>query len=206
MTLTVKSFAAALLAAILPLAAMAQDTATDDNAETTAPGGLAIGQPESGAEQTYVKDTFGDWQFRCIRTDNAEDPCQLYQLLRDSNDHPVAEISIFTVSGNEQIIGGATVVTPLETLLTTNLRMAVDGGEASVYPFSFCRRNGCFARLGLTPDDITRFRKGAGAVVTIVPAAAPEQRVELKASLSGFTAGWNTLVEQNKAASAAASE
>lgn len=208
MTLTVKSFALVLAVAILPLSATAQDSTTQTEAPAAggevAPGGLAIGTPESQIDKgnTYVKEEFGDWQFRCIQTENAEDPCQLYQLLLDASDNPVAEISIFTVSGNEKIVGGATIVTPLETLLTTNLRLAVDGGEASIYPFSFCRRNGCFSRLGLTPADIARFRAGVGALVTIVPAAAPDQRVDLKASLSGFTAGWNALVKQNKAAAA----
>ena len=199
MTLTVKSFVSVLALAALPFSAMAQESSG------TAAGDLAIGTPESqiGSGDTYVKEEFGDWQFRCIRTEGGEDPCQLYQLLRDAGDNPVAEISIFTVSGNEKIIGGATIVTPLETLLTANLRLSVDGGEASVYPFSFCRRNGCFSRLGLTPDDIARFRKGAASVVTIVPAAAPDQRVDLKASLTGFTAGWKALVEQNKAAAEA---
>ena len=114
MTLTVKSFVSVLAVAALPFSAMAQESSG------TAAGDLAIGTPESqiGSGDTYVKEEFGDWQFRCIRTEGGEDPCQLYQLLRDAGDNPVAEISIFTVSGNEKIIGGATIVTPLETLLT----------------------------------------------------------------------------------------
>ena len=191
---------------LAPLAALAQSTDDESGASssgeaTTAEGtDLSTGIPESaeGVGQTYVNGSFGDWEMRCIKTESGNDPCQLYQLLVDANDNSVAEINLFVVNGNPDIVAGATIVTPLETLLTANLRMAVDAGEARVYPFSFCRTIGCFSRIGLTESEVAGFRKGASARVVIVPAAAPDQTVELKASLSGFTAGWNALVETSK--------
>jgi invasion protein IalB len=208
MTVTLRTFVIAFAVAFSPLAVGAQTTETDDEtaAETdgaSVPGtDLAIGQPvnEDGLGRTYVKDNFGDWEMRCIKTESGNDPCQLYQLLIDGEENPVAEINLFVVNGNEQIVGGATIVTPLETLLTANLRLAVDNGEPRAYPFSFCRTIGCFSRLGLAEAEVDQFRKGTSANVVIVPAAAPDQTVELKASLSGFTAGWNALVEVSKPA------
>jgi len=79
--------------------------------------------------------------------------------------------------------------------------MAVDSGEVRVYPFAFCRQIGCFSRLGLTAEDIAGFRAGVVANVIIVPAAAPDQTVNLRASLSGFTAAWNAIVALSEAQS-----
>lgn len=209
MTLTVKRFVAALACAALPLAAVAQssdaeeETPAEETAgETTAPEtGLSLGQPaDDGVGRTYIKESHGDWEIRCIKTEDGNDPCQLYQLLVDQAGNSVAEINVFVVNGNQQIAGGATIVTPLETLLTANLRLGVDDGEAKVYPFSFCRTIGCFSRLGFTEPEIAQFRAGNAAKVTIVPAAAPDQTVQLQASLTGFTAGWNALTEYSKPA------
>lgn len=199
---------AAICALALPVAALAQDAATGEDApaagagaETADPAvgeGLPMGVSEVGT--IYVADKFSDWDLRCVRTEEGKDPCQLYQLLNDANGNSVAEISLFTVAGGGQAVGGATVITPLETLLTENLRLSVDSGNAKVYPYSFCSRKGCHARLGFTEEDIAAFRKGAAATIAIVPAAAPDERVDLTVSLLGFTAGWNALVEANKAA------
>ena len=195
--------------------ALAQDSGTSETpaetgegeGEATAEGtdsgsDLSLGTPvgDDGVGQTYVKETFSDWDLRCIRTETGNDPCQLYQLLRDANDNPVAEMTIFTVSGGGEAVAGANIITPLETLLTANLRMAVDRGQAKAYPFAFCRQVGCFVRLGLTEAEISQFQRGSAANVVIVPAAAPDQTVALRASLTGFTDGWNALVAANKAA------
>ena len=210
MNLTVRAIVSILAIAALPLGAIAQTTESDSETTTEAPGDaaaplpgsdLAVGAPEdaNGIGQTYVKETFGDWDLRCIRTESGNDPCQLYQLLLDQNDTSVAEINVFPVSGNPNIVGGATIVTPLETLLTADLRLGVDSGEVRVYPFSFCRQIGCFSRLGLTSEDVAGFQAGSVANVIIVPAAAPDQTVNLRASLSGFTAGWREIVALSEA-------
>ena len=94
-------------------------------------------------------------------------------------------------------IRGATIVTPLDTLLTGQLRMAVDSAQPRVYPFSFCQPIGCFVRLGLTHGDLDAFRAGNVATIAIVPLPAPDQVVALGLSLTGFTAGFEALEAYN---------
>lgn len=207
---------AVLAAVTIPASVLAQDAAAPaadaPAAEAPAAGspapadnGLSMGAPEEGGVgSTYVAEEFGAWALRCVRSGNEADPCQLYQLLKDDQGTPVAEMAIFTVADGGEAVGGANVITPLETLLTANLRMAVDSGNAKVYPFAFCNVKGCYSRLGFTEEDLASFRKGAVANIAIVPAAAPKEQVVLKASLSGFTAGWTALVEANAAATKAA--
>ena len=146
---------------------------------------------------TYTEQTFDDWQQRCVRTEDGNDPCQLYQLLRDEQGNAVAEMSVFALPDGQEAAAGATIITPLETLLTRQITIAVDGGAAKRYPFDFCAQQGCFARVGFTDADVQSFKRGAVATVTIVPAAAPDQEITLDVSLSGFTAGYDAVEAAN---------
>ena len=177
--------------ALAPSLVMAQATG---NAEA-----LPTGQTPVGT--TYVAETHGDWEIRCIRAEEGQpEPCQLYQLMRDANGGAVAEFNIFDIPDEGQLVAGATIVTPLETLLTPGIRLRVDEGNWSEYPFAFCQTIGCFARLGLTEEDLTALRRGSRATVALVPLPAPDQLVQIAASLSGFTAGFAALEARNAAA------
>lgn len=152
---------------------------------------LSLGEPVDDLEfgMPYVTGEFTDWQMRCIRTPDGDDPCQLYQLLRDQDGNSVAEISIFGLPAGQAAAAGATIVTPLETLLTAQLTMVIDSGTPRRYPFTWCAAIGCVARIGLTTEEVTAMQRGAEARLTIVPVAAPDQPVTLTISLRGFTAG-----------------
>lgn len=185
------------------------DDAAQDGAEETAPAvdgnnasGLSTGTPvNSGPQvgQTYVAETFQDWEMRCVVADGGKDPCQLYQLLKDAQGNSVAELSMFDLPAGGQAVAGATIITPLETLLTAELRLSVDGGSAKRYPYSFCSGVGCFSRVGFTEEEVNLFKRGNEGQITIVPAAAPDTTVDLAVSLSGFTSGWNAVIAANAA-------
>lgn len=185
---------AAALAGLLALPLAAQETTTTEGTGDAL--GLSTGTPEVGS--TYIDAEFGDWEMRCVTAPEGQpDPCQLYQLLRDREGNAVAEFNLFDVPNEGELVAGATIVTPLDTLLTGQLRMAVDSAQPRVYPFSFCQPVGCFVRLGLTEADLAAFRAGNVATVAIVPLPAPDQVVALGLSLSGFTAGFDALEAYN---------
>jgi len=191
MIATLRTAALALLASA-PFA-FAQTADSNDVSD----GELSLGEPETTIGSTYVRETFGDWELRCVKSESGQDPCQLYQLLADGEGNNVAEVSIFNLPAEQQATAGATVITPLETLLTQQLRIAVDGGQPKRYPYAFCSAVGCFARIGFTQEEIDAFKRGAAATMTIVPAAAPDQTVDLAVSLTGFTAGWDAVNAAN---------
>jgi len=181
----------------LPLAAQT----ADETATAAEQLGLSTGTPEIGA--TYVREEFTDWELRCVSAPEGQpDPCQLYQLLLDIDGNAVAEFNLFDVPDEGDLVAGATIVTPLDTLLTGQLRMAVDNSQPRVYPFSFCQAIGCFVRLGLTTEDIHAFEAGNVATVAIVPLPAPDQVVTLGLSLAGFTAAFAALEAYNAEARA----
>lgn len=161
------------------------------------------GAPADGPGSQYTAAAFDAWEQRCIKAEDGSDPCQLYQLLKDAQGNSVAEISIFDLPEGSEATAGATLIAPLETLLTENLTLQIDGGAAKVYPFTWCSQLGCVARVGFTAAEVDQFRKGAKAVVTIVPVVAPDQKVALDISLKGFTAGYEAVKTANAAATPA---
>ena len=205
----------AALALMVPMATFAQ-TATDDTTTQTpseAAPETEEGTPSAGASGTaaeienqlslgedadkdpelgkpYTREVIGAWEMRCIKTEQEVDPCQMYQLLDDGQGSPIAEVSLFRLPDGGKAEAGATIVVPLETSLPQQLTVAVDTGAARRYPFAFCNPVGCYVRLGLTSEDIASFKRGNKAVITIVPALAQDQKVELELSLDGFSASY----------------
>ncbi|MBU2993190.1 invasion associated locus B family protein [Octadecabacter sp. 1_MG-2023] len=163
----------------------------DENGDPIAPEPQ---EPQVG--QQYLKEVHGDWALRCLKVEEGEDPCQMYQLLNDADGNSVAEVAIVSLPNSGQAVAGATIVVPLETLLTEQLTMRVDGGTARRFQFNFCNVGGCVTRLGLTEQDIALFRRGASATMTMAPAAAPDQTVTVTMSLAGFTAAYNAVSAQ----------
>jgi len=153
------------------------------------------GQPVigDGMGESYVDETFADWERVCVRTPEGDDPCQMYQMLSDENDGVVAEIHVFPLPPGQQAAAGATFLAPLETLLTAQLTLRIDGGSAKRYPFTFCSGMGCVARVGFTAEEVEQLKRGAGATWTLVPAFAPDQEVNARMSLMGFTAAFDSL-------------
>jgi invasion protein IalB len=170
--------------------ALAQDATTPP---ATDPG-LALGEtvtdgPQPG--QPYVREVSGDWSVECLRVEEGDEPCQIFQTMTDDEGNQVANMRIFRLPAGGQAEAGALVAVPLETLLTAQLTITVAGQQPKRYPFSVCDRQGCYARIGLTAEDINAYKRGASATVTLVPFVAPDERVEVKLSLSGFTAGYD---------------
>ncbi|MBV7409696.1 invasion associated locus B family protein [Maritimibacter sp. DP1N21-5] len=205
------------LAALLAVAgpAFAQDTTTETPAEeapaaeaetpatpdTTLPDldmGEATGAEGDASQQieTYVDEVFGDWQRECLRIPGNEGPapCQITQFLREEPEGaPVGKVSIGKLPDGNEAVAGSMVIVPLGVLLTQQITVGVDAAAPKRYPFRFCDPNGCVAQIGYTSGEVDSFMKGNEAIVTVVPTAAPDQKVELPLSLSGFTDAWNSL-------------
>ncbi|MEM8592399.1 MAG: invasion associated locus B family protein [Pseudomonadota bacterium] len=143
--------------------------------------------------EEYIKESFGDWGHRCVVAAEGEDPCNGYQLLFDEDGNSVAEMSIIPLANGGQAVAGGTIVTPLETLLTRQVTLQIDAGPGRRYPFTFCSRGGCIARVGFTQEDVEALKRGANATLSIVPAGSPDTVVALNVSLSGFTAAFDAL-------------
>ncbi|MBO9472389.1 invasion associated locus B family protein [Shimia sp. R10_1] len=165
-------------------------------------GSLAMGEAVAGQGEAQIPqnpnedittETIGDWELQCAATGPEPRPCRMYQLLRDETGNPISEVTLFKLpQADGQAVAGATLIVPLETLLTAQLTMAVDGNNARRYPFAFCNQAGCIARIGFSQADISNFKSGNEAKISIVPALAPDQTVTVSMSLAGFTKAFDT--------------
>ncbi len=192
-----KSLLIAAATALLMSAPVLQAQEASDETPAPPPAVLDTGEVVEenppATDGTYVKETNGDWTLQCLRLPEGaegEEPCQMYQLVKNPQGVEVAEVSLFRLEGGGEVVAGATVVTPLETLLTQKLSMQVDNGPVKRYDFSFCTKTGCYARLGFSAADIAQFKAGNLAKISIVPAMAPDSRVTVGLSLTGFTASY----------------
>ena len=177
MNFTLKTVALALSMSAFAAAALAQDAEAPavPTAETATVG------------QLYVLEEADPWQLRCTKTETGEDPCQMFQALRDESGGDVAEFNMFKIPEGGPAVAGAVVVVPLETLLKAGLIIQVDENEPRAYSFAYCNSYGCIARVGFSPEELAWLKDGKQAVLTIVPALAPETKVNLALSLTGFS-------------------
>ncbi len=196
------------LAAMIAMAApaFAQDAeapATDETPAAEAPAatpdldmGETVGEAGQPQVETYVDEVFGDWQRECLRIPGNEGPvpCQITQFLREEPEGaPVGKVSIGKLPEGSDAAAGSMIIVPLGVLLTQQMTVGVDSATPKRYPFRFCDPNGCVSQIGYTNAEVEAFKAGVEATVTVVPTAAPDQKVELPLSLSGFTDAWNSL-------------
>lgn len=184
-------------------AAMAQDTgaaagATDtpvasQTDATVAPGtDLSLGEVVVPAQTgPYIREKTGDWSLECEATGPETEVCQMFQPLFGEEGNQLANIRLFRLEGQGIAVAGATVAVPLETLLSAQLMISVDGAPPKRYPYTVCDRLGCYARIGLTAEDIAAFKRGVKATISLVPFVAPDQLISTEVSLKGFTAGYD---------------
>jgi invasion protein IalB len=214
------ALALVLLLATAPLMAQTTETPVEVPvvaADAVTDDGLSMGVEVGGAQPgaPYFVANFEAWEQRCVKSESGIETCQLYMLLKDGEGAATAEFALFSLPAGSEgpAVAGATFIAPLEVLLTTGMSLQIDGAEAKAYPFSVCTQIGCIARLGFTAEEVQALKDGAAATITLVPYVAPDQRVELKLSLAGITAGLaavdaaNLLADEaNKAAKAAADQ
>lgn len=182
--------------------------------EAPAPADEATGNPdldmgettEAPQVETYVDEVFDDWQRECLRIpgNDGPAPCQITQFLREEPEGaPVGKVSIGKLPEGNEAAAGSMIIVPLGVLLTQQMTIGVDSAAPKRYPFRFCDPNGCVAQIGYTSAEVAAFKAGGSATLTVVPVAAPDQKVELPLSLKGFTAAYDSL-EQPAAPEAAA--
>lgn len=169
----------------------------DTAATTTAPPG----EPPAGT--FYTKSTHTDWTLRCMKTQDGNDPCELYQLMKDEQGSAVAEISVIPYKGEAAAI--LNFVAPLETDLGAGLGLQVDSAKAAKYPFMVCAPIGCISRIGISQAELDGLKRGSQATVNLVPfgSEAEKDAVRVNMSLKGFTAGFDAVTAAQAAAPAA---
>jgi invasion protein IalB len=157
---------------------------------------LSLGQPllpKANIGEPYIRAENGDWAVRCVVTESGNDPCNMTQLILTEDNSPIAEISLFRVQSNPTAVAGADITVPLETLLTSPLVIRYSETNAKQYPYTFCNKIGCIARIGFSQEDVDLMKAGDRAILSITHIQQPEQAITFPMSLAGFTKSYDTL-------------
>ena len=192
----------------LAVPALAQDNGAGTDAQAPAqtpaqaPAESQPAQPAPAATpekpEAYVKETFKDWRIVCVKPKEAEgrESCTMQQLMVDNSNNPVSGVQILplpaSAAPNAAVVD---IATPLETLLSEDLRFAIDSSPARTFKFTYCLPDACHARFALSEQDLAAMKAGVKATVTIVPLVARNQKVDITMSLAGFTAAFDKIKE-----------
>jgi invasion protein IalB len=152
-----------------------------------------VSEADLSPGQVYIADTFKDWEVLCIKSGDEIDSCHISQLISDGDGNPTASLSLYRYMEEEGIAAAVTILTPLKTLLTSNLELTIEDQAPVEYPFSWCDQRGCHVRIALTDDDVFSMKKGSKAKIRIESIAAPGEPVVLELSLLGFTKAFAAL-------------
>ena len=83
----------------------------------------------------------------CLKTEQPQDLCQLFQLMHTLDGVPVGRIQLKPYPIQRARCRRGNVITPLETLLTQKLTIQIDDENSKIYPFAFCVQMGCVAHI-----------------------------------------------------------
>jgi len=167
--------------------------------ETKAPASNAfpVGtKPKIQVGQTYLVETYKDWDLMCVKVAKGAEPCQIGQLVMDDKSNPIADIRFFSLPPNSPAIAGATMIMPLGVLLETGLVFGVDDKKPKQYPFVFCNAVGCLARVGFTPVELESLRSGKSGKMTLRMANNPPNAINISLSLKGFSTAFAALTKR----------
>lgn len=172
-----------ILAALAAAPVLAQDATTADE---NFPTSEALSDEANGVVARH-----GDWQIRCA-ADGAN--CRMFQAGFDEEGNEIANISLQPLPEGSAAQLGASVVTPLLTLLPRGVTMGVDDGVPAAYPYSWCDRAGCYARFGMTTSQVDAMKAGNSAYLSLFAITDQNKEIRATVSLVGFTDAFDDLM------------
>lgn len=136
---------------------------------------------------------YKDWTVGCDKLPGMkQERCFIYQTVATKDkDQPVLQISVgFLPDEKGQERPAAFLTLPLGIALPPGIGFKVDKGKMARIQFERCIPTGCVAGFPMTKDVLGRFKKGNKMEVRFHDG---QGIIAVPVSLSGFTAGFNSL-------------
>lgn len=145
--------------------------------------------------EPYIKERFENWALKCIKPVNSIERCEANQIIFNQNQQPVAEISIIKLPKGQVAAAAATIIVPLETILSEGLVLAIQELEPKKYQFKFCNSLGCYSQIGLTDDEVEALKKKKKASIFLKHISSGDQQIVIPMSLNGFTKTFSNVIQ-----------
>ena len=118
-------------------------------------------------------------------------------------ERPVAEFPSLTGGPREPgdaswaDLRGGECLRPFETAFAETFSVVLvirySDANAKQYPYTFCNKIGCIARIGFSQEDVDLMKAGDRAILSITHIQQPEQAITFPMSLAGFTKSYDAL-------------
>ena len=145
--------------------------------------------------EPYIKERFENWTLKCIKSVNSVERCEANQIIFNQKKQPVAEISIIKLPKGQVAAAAATIIVPLETILSEGLVLAIQELEPKKYQFKFCNSLGCYSQIGLTEDEVEALKKKEEASIFLKHISSGDQQIVIPISLDGFTKTFSNVIQ-----------
>ena len=145
--------------------------------------------------EPYIKERFENWSLKCIKTVNSIERCEANQIIFNQKQQPVAEISIIKLPKGQVAAAAATIIVPLETILSEGLVLAIQELEPKKYQFKFCNSLGCYSQIGLTDDEVEALKRKEKASIFLKHISSGDQQIVIPMSLDGFSKTFSNVMQ-----------
>ena len=145
--------------------------------------------------EPYIKERFENWSLKCIKPVNSIERCEANQIIFNQKQQPVAEISIIKLPKGQVAAAAATIIVPLETILSEGLVLAIQELEPKKYQFKFCNSLGCYSQIGLTDDEVEALKRKEKASIFLKHISSGDQQIVIPMSLDGFTKTFSNVIQ-----------
>lgn len=142
--------------------------------------------------QDFVKDTFGDWEIRCLEA--SKETCVMSQVGKTAAGEVALEVQLQRLAGvtaenGQQVPAIVALKAPLGILIPYGVRIKIDGKDSGAIPLERCLASGCVSRTPIGDEAVSRMKKGSSSVFTFVL----DKEIPVNVSLKGFTKAYNNL-------------
>ena len=145
--------------------------------------------------EPYIKEKFENWTLKCIKPVNSVERCEANQIIFNQKKQPVAEISIIKLPKGQVAAAAATIIVPLETILSEGLVLAIQELEPKKYQFKFCNSLGCYSQIGLTDSEVDALKRKEKASIFLKHISSGDQQIVIPMSLDGFTKTFSNVIQ-----------
>ena len=145
--------------------------------------------------EPYIKERFKNWSLKCIKPVNSIERCEANQIIFNQKQQPVAEISIIKLPRGQVATAAATIIVPLETILSEGLVLAIQELEPKKYQFKFCNSLGCYSQIGLTDDEVEALKRKEKASIFLKHISSSDQQIVIPMSLDGFSKTFSNVTQ-----------
>lgn len=154
---------------------------------------LSLGATPAAAENPDpIRETHGSWEIRCPNPET----CYMAQELIGPKGQPQMAMLVRKLANpttdSPPLVAQIEIIIPLGMFIFNGVAMNVDSAALGAMPIERCLSYGCVSRPMMRQDVINQLKSGGEVVFNMWP-DPKRPPLEMRLSLSGFTAAYDAL-------------